>query len=330
MRRREFIKAVASSTLSILPIPVRAQQSTLPVVAVINTGSADGLTERATAFRKGLSETGFAENKNVTVEYHWLEGKNDQLPMVIGDLVRRQVAVIAVPGSVVAALAAKAATTTIPIVFGVPEDPARLGLVSNLARPGGNATGINTFSQEVIGKRLRLLRDLVPKAVRLAVFVNPSNASSTQTTLRDLRKAAPIMGLQIQKIFNATTNSEIDVAFGSLASERTDLLFVAPDAFFNSRGVQFVTLAARERIPTGYSAREIVAAGGLMSYGSDLADMSRQVGVYTGTILKGAKPSDLPVLQSSKFKFAINLQTARALGIEVPPAVLSIADDVIE
>ena len=215
-------------------------------------------------------------------------------------------------------------------MFGAPEDPIRIGLVSDLARPGGNATGINTFSQELIAKRLRLLHDLVPKAVRLVVLINPSNKSSTQTTLQEIRKAAPTMGLQLKTVLKAETIAEIDVAFATLAHERAEILFVAPDAFFNSRGVQFATLAARERIPTAYSAREIVAVGGLMSYGADLADMSRQVGVYTGNILKEAKPADMPVLQSTKFEFAINLQTARTLGIEVPPGVLSIADEVIE
>jgi len=305
-------------------------QSTLPVIGVVNTGSIEGLADRVTAFRKGLSETGYVEGKNVTIEYHWLEGQNDRLPTVMADLVRRQVAVIATPGSVVAALAAKAATSSVPIVFQVPEDPVRLGLVANLARPGGNATGFNSFSQELTGKRLRLLHDLVPKAVRLAVLTNPGNVSSAQSTLRELRKAAPVMGLQIQKMLNASTISEIDAAFVSLARERADALFVASDAFFNSRSVQFATLTARERIPAAYSSREVVAVGGLMSYGADLADMFRQVGVYAGSILKGAKPADLPVLQSTKFKFAINLQTARTLGIEVPPGVLSIADEVIE
>ena len=226
-------------------------------------------------------------------------------------------------------LAAKAATATIPIVFGVGEDPVQLGLVASLARPGGNATGINFFIQEVVAKRLRLLHDLVPKAVRIAVLVNPANASIAESTLREVQEAAPTIGLQIQ-ILNATTIGEIDAAFATLARERPDALFVAADAFFTSRRVQFATLTARDRIPAAYSNRELVAAGGLMSYGTDLADMFRQVGVYTGSILKGAKPADLPVLQSTKFEFVINLQTARALGIEVPPGVLSIADEVIE
>ena len=331
MRRRKFFTLVGGvAAAGAWPSALRAQQPALPIVGFVNTGSAEGLKSRADAFRKGLSEAGLVEGKDVTIEYHWLEGRTDQLAAVMADLVKRKVAVIATPGSVVAALAAKAATTSIPIVFGVPEDPVRLGLVATIGRPGGNATGINTFSQEVTGKRLRLLNDLVPKATRFALLVNPGNASSTQSTLRELRKAAGAMGVQIQKILNASTIGEIDGAFDALARERVDALFVASDAFLNSRGVQFATSTARERIPAAYSAEDVVAVGGLMSYGADLSDMSRQVGIYAGSILKGAKPADLPVLQSAKFKFALNLQTARTLGIDVPPGVLSIADAVIE
>jgi putative ABC transport system substrate-binding protein len=246
----------------------------------------------------------------------------------VADLVRRQVAVIATPGNV-PARAARAATATIPIVFGVGDDPVRLGLVASLARPGGNATGINFFVNEVAAKRLRLLHDLVPKAVRIAVLLNPANAGATELTLRAVQEAAPTIGLQIQ-ILNATTIGEIDAAFATFARERPDALFVAPDAFFTSRRVQFATLTARDRIPAAYAVRELVAAGGLMSYGTDLADSFHQIGVYTGSILKGAKPADLPVLQSTKFEFVINLQTARALGIEVPSGLLSVADEVIE
>ena len=323
MRRRDFLTLLGGAAAApAWPLALRAQQSALPIVGFVNTGSAEGLKSRADAFRKGLSEAGLVEGKD--------EGRTDHLAAVMADLVKRKVAVIATPGSVVAALAAKAATTTVPIAFAVPEDPVRLGLVANLSRPGGNATGINTFSQEVTGKRLRLLHDLVPKSTRFALLVNPGNASSTQSTLRELRKAAGDMGVQIQKILNASTIVEIDGAFDALARERVDALFVASDAFFNSRGVQLATLTARERIPAAYSDREVVAAGGLMSYGADLSDMSRQVGVYTGTILKGAKPAELPVLQSTKFKFAINLQAARTLGIDVPPRMLTIADEVFE
>jgi putative ABC transport system substrate-binding protein len=319
--------AAGSSLLR--PRTARAQQPALPVVAFVNGGSADGSARFAAAFRKGLNETSYVEGQNVTVEYHWLEGHYDRLPALVAELTRRQVAVIATPGSVPASLAAKSATTTIPIVFGVAEDPVRLGLVASLARPGGNATGMNFFARELVAKRLRLLHDLVPKAVRVAVLVNPGNASSAETTLRGVQEAAPTLGLQIQ-ILNATTIGEIDAAFGALARERPDTLFVAGDGFFTDRRVQFATLTARDRIPATYAQSDFVAIGGLMSYGTDNADMFRQVGVYTGKILQGAKPADLPVLQSTKFEFVINLQTARALGIEVPPAVLSIADEVIE
>jgi putative ABC transport system substrate-binding protein len=328
MRRREFITLVGGAVVA-WPLTARAQQPALPVVAFIRDGSADGSARFVAAFRKGLNETGFVEGQNVTVEYHWLEGQYERLSTLVADLVRRRVAVIATPGTAQAALAAKVATATIPIVFGVGDDPVKLGLVASLARPGGNATGINSFVQEVVAKRLRLLHELVPKAVRVAVLVNPANASSAESVLREVQQAAPTIGLQIQ-ILNANTIGEIDAAFAILARERSDALFVAGDAFFFDRRVQFATLTARDRIPATYAVRELVAAGGLMSYGPDLAEMFRQVGVYTGSILKGAKPPDLPVLQSTKFEFVINLQTARALGIEVPSGVLSIADEVIE
>jgi putative ABC transport system substrate-binding protein len=326
--RRQFVSALAGAAAT-WPLVARAQQPTLPVVAFINAGSPDRFARYAAAFHKGLNETGYVDGQNVTVEYHWLEGQYDRLPALVADLVRRQVAVIATPANAMAARAAEAATATIPIVFGVAEDPVQLGLVASLARPGGNATGINIFSQEVAAKRLRLLHDLVPKAVRIAVLVNPANPATAEPTLRDLQEAAPTIGLQIQ-ILNATTIGEIDTAFATFAGKRPDALFVAADSFFNSRAVQFATLTAANKIPATYSQRDFVAAGGLMSYGADLADSFRQVGVYTGSILKGAKPVDLPVLQSTKFEFFINLQTARVLGIDVPAAVLSIADEVIE
>ena len=327
MRRREVISLLGAAAAA-WPLTAHAQQPALPVVGFIRTGSAEANERYVAAFRKGLNDSGYVEGQNVTVEYHWLD-HYDRAPALVADLVRRQVAVIATPGFQQAALAAKAATAIIPIVFGVPGDPVQLGLVASLARPGGNATGINFFASEVLAKRLRLLHDLVPKAVRIAALVNPTNASVAETTLRDVQEAAPEIGLQIE-IFNASTISEIDAIFATLARERPDALFVGGDAFFLDRRVQFATLTARHKIPTTYAVRDYVAAGGLMSYGTDLADMFRQVGVYTGNILKGAKPADLPVLQSTKFEFVINLQTARALGIEVPPAVLSIADEVIE
>jgi putative ABC transport system substrate-binding protein len=329
MRRRAFI-ALFGGAAAAWPLAARAQQAALPVIGFLRIGSADANVRNLAAFRKGLSETGYVEGQNVTVEYHWLEGQYDRLlPALVADLVRRRVAVIATPASTTVALAAKTATATIPIVFGVGEDPVRLGLVASLARPGGNVTGINFFNSEVDAKRLQLLHELVPKAVRVAVLLNPANVSSAESTSRGAKEAAPAIGLQIQ-IRNASTIGEIDAAFAAFARERPDALFVAPDGFFASRRGQFATLAARDRIPAAYSQRDYVAAGGLMSYGTDIADMFHQVGVYTGSILKGAKPADLPVLQPTKFELVINLQTARALGIEVPPGLLAIADEVIE
>jgi putative ABC transport system substrate-binding protein len=328
MQRRAFITLLGGAAVA-WPRRARAQQSALPIVGFVRDGSADASARFAAAFRKGLNETGYVEGQNVTVEYHWLEGQYDRLPALMADLVRRQVAVIAAPGNV-PALAAKAATVTIPIVFGVGGDPVQLGLVDSLARPGGNVTGVNFFVAELAAKRLRLLHDLVPKAVRIAVLLNPANAWITETTLRDVREAAPTIGLQIQMILNASTIGEIDEAFATLARERPDALFVAADAFFVSQRAQLAALTARHQIPAAYSVRDPVAAGGLMSYGSDLADMFHQVGVYTGRIVKGAKPAELPVLQSTKFEFVINLKTARALGIEVPSGLLLIADEVIE
>jgi len=325
--RRQFISTLAGAATA-WPLAARAQQSAMPVVGLISGGSVDAFAREATAFRKGLNEAGYVEDQNVTVEYHWLEGQYDRLPALMADLVRRQVAVIATPGSMPSALAAKAATATIPIVFGVGEDPVQLGLVESLARPGGNATGINYFVNEVVAKRLRLLHDLVPKAVHIALLVNPANPSA-ESTLRDMQEAAPAIGLQIQTL-NATTIGEIDAAFAALAREGPDAVFVAPDSFFISRRVQLAILAAVNRIPATYTNRDYVAAGGMMSYGTDLADPFHQVGVYTGKILKGAKPADLPVLQSTKFEFVINLSTARTLGIEIPSGVLSVADEVIE
>jgi putative ABC transport system substrate-binding protein len=327
MRRRDFITLLGSAAT--WPLVARAQQPVMPVVAFLRTGSADANARFADAFRKGLNEIGYVEGQNVTVEYHWLEGQNNLLPALMADLLHRHVAVIATIGTAQVALAAKAATATIPIVFGESQDPVQLGLVTSLAQPGGNATGINFFNSEVAAKRLRLLHELVPKAVRIAVLVNPANATTTESVLREVKEAAPTLGLQLQ-ILNASTIGEIDAAFATLQRERPDALFVAPDAFFVSRRAQFITMTARDRTPATYSVRDYVEAGGLMSYGTDFADAFRQVGVYTGSILKGTKPAALPVLQSTKFEFVINLQTARALGIEVPPGVFSIADEVIE
>jgi putative tryptophan/tyrosine transport system substrate-binding protein len=326
-KRREFITLLGSSAIA-LPLAARAQQSAKPVVGFVRDGSADVNARYVAAFRKGLNEIGIVEGENVTVEYHWLEGKYDRLPTLMADLVRRQVAVITTTGNL-PTLAAKASTTTIPIVFGVGDDPIKLGLVANFARPDGNATGINFFIQETVPKRLWLLHDLVPKAVRVAVLLNPANASVAESTLREVQATAATIGLQLQ-ILKATTIGEIDASFATLEHERPDALFVAGDAFFVSRAVQFATLTARSRIPATYSLRDYVAVGGLTSYGTDFTEAFRQVGVYTGKILKGAKPADLPVTQSTKFEFVINMQTARALGLEVPAQLLATVDEVIE
>ena len=327
MRRREFITLLGGAAA--WPLTARAQQTAMPVVALINGGTPEGFAPFAAAFRNALSEAGYVEGQNVTIEYHWVEGRYDRLPALVADLVHRRVAVIASPGFTHAAVTAKAATTTIPIVFGVAEDPVKLGLVASLARPGGNATGINFFFNEVLAKRLGFLHDLVPKAARIAVLVNPANVPTAESTLRDIPEAARTMGLQIQ-VLNASTSREIDAAFARIAQEKADALFLAPDQFFTSRRGQFATLAARDRLPTSCANRAMVEAGLLMCYGTSISDMFRQVGVYTGSILKGAKPAELPVLQSTKFEFVINLQTAKALGIEVPNSIQLLADEVIE
>jgi putative ABC transport system substrate-binding protein len=328
MRRREFLGALGGATV-VWPLAANAQQRAMPVVGLVSSRSAEASTRHSAAFQKGLNEAGNVEGRNVTVEYHWLNGQYDRLSPLMADLVRRRVAVIATPGSNPAALAAKAATTTIPIVFGVGDDSVRMGLVASLARPGGNATGINFFAAEVLAKRLGLLHQLVPKAVRIAVLVNPANASTAEATLQNIPDAARAIGLQIQTL-NVSTSREIEAAFATLVRDRADALLVAADGFLVSRRVQFATLAARHGIPAAHTTREEVEAGGLMSYGTDSLDMYREVGVYTGQILKGAKPADLPVLRSTKFELAINLQTARALGIEVPNSIQLLADELIE
>jgi ABC-type uncharacterized transport system substrate-binding protein len=325
IERRKFLATLGGAAVA-WPLTAHAQQPAVPVVGFVNAGSSDA--PLAAAFRKGLNEAGYVEGQNVTVEYQWLEGQFDRLPALMTDLARRRVAVIATPAGNAAALAAKAATTTIPIVFGVGEDPVKLGLVASLARPGGNLTGINFFATELGAKRLALLHELVPKAVRIAVLVNPANIGSTES-IRNIPEAARAMGLQIQ-VLNASTSREIEAAFATLVRDRADALYIAGDVFFTSRRVQFVTLAAHHRIPASYASRQAVEAGGLMAYDSDRVNMYHQVGAYTGQILKGAKPADLPVLQSTKFEFVINVQTARALGVEVPLHLQQLADVVIE
>jgi putative tryptophan/tyrosine transport system substrate-binding protein len=326
-RRRDFITLLGNAAA--WPAVARAQQPALPVIGFVNGRSAEDGVRHGAAFRKGLEQTGYAEGQNVTVEYHWLDGRYDRLPSLIADLVRRRVAVIATPGFTPAALTAKAASPTIPIVFGVGEDPVKLGLVASLARPGGNATGINFFVNEILAKRLGLLHEMVPNAVRIAVLVNPANAPTTEAVLRDMPQAAHALGLQTV-VLNASTSREIEAAFATLGREPADALLVGPDSFFLSRRMQFALLAMRHGIPMTQFSRDGAEAGGLMSYGTDATDMFRQVGVMTGQILKGAKPADLPVIQSTKFEFVINLVAARALGLEVPPELSARADDVIE
>jgi ABC-type uncharacterized transport system substrate-binding protein len=327
MRRRDFITLIGGVAVS-WPIAARAQQTATPVIGFIDPRSPDGMTERLRGFRQGLKDTGHVEGETVAIEYRWAEGQNDRLPALATDLVRRRVAVI-VAGAGIGALAAKTATTTLPIVFSVGEDPVRLGLVASLARPGGNLTGVNLFATELVAKRLELLREFVPAATRVAVLVNPANAANAETTLKDVEVAARALGLQIQAL-NASTSREIDAAFATFVRQQPDALFVGPDPFFTSQRVQLAILAARHAVPASASAREFPAAGGLMSYGPNVADTYRQVGVYTGRILKGAKPADLPVVQASKFGLVINAHTARALGLTVPPTLLTRADEVIE
>jgi putative ABC transport system substrate-binding protein len=327
VNRRSFISALGGTAA--WPVAAQAQQSAVPVIGFLNAGSVDGYNERLRAFRQGLKETGYTDGENVAIEYRWAEGQFDRLPALAADLVRRRVAVIAALGGPSQALAAKAAVTTIPVVFLVGEDPVRLGLVASLARPGGNLTGINSFSGEVAAKRLNLLRELAPKATRVAVLVNPVNASDSEMTLRDVQAAAQSMGLQIQ-VLEASSSGEIDAAFATVAGERPDALLVGGDSFFNSRRVHLVHLASYYRVPAAYGSRAYPDVGGLMSYGTDTADAYRQAGMYTGHILKGAKPTELPVLQSTKVELVINHQTARMLGLTVPATLLATADEVIE
>jgi putative tryptophan/tyrosine transport system substrate-binding protein len=327
MRRREFITLFGGAAVG-WPLAARAQQPAMPVIGFLDPRSPETIVDRVRGFRQGLKDTGFVEGENVAIEYRWAEGQFERLPELAAELVRRQVGVIAATNTA-SALAATAATTTIPIVFAVPEDPVGLGLVANIARPGGNATGINFFSQEVVTKRLELLRELVPAANRVAVLVNPGAAATTETTVREVAGAARALGIQIQ-VFNANTSREINAAFASFVRERPDALFVGGDAFFQVRRAQVVNLASRHAVPATYGGREFAVAGGLMSYGSNLTDAYRQIGGYAGRIIKGAKPTDLPVVQASKFELVINAETARMLDLDIPPTLLARADEVIE
>jgi putative tryptophan/tyrosine transport system substrate-binding protein len=326
--RREFI-TLLGGTAAAWPLAARAQQPTMPVIGFLHPSSPGPNADRLRAFGQGLKEEGFVEGANVAIEYRWAQDHNDRLPALAADLVHRKVAVMVSPVGAPAALAAKAATGAIPIVFAVNQDPVALGLVASLARPGRNATGVNYFTGELVAKRLELFRQLVPTAMRVGVLVNPDNAGNTQTTLRDVETAARAIGLQIQ-VLNASSVGEIDAAFVSLAQARADALFVGGDTFFNSRRLQFALLAARHGVPASYTNRDYPIAGGLTSYGSNVTDYFRQVGIYAGRILKGAKPADLPVMQSSKLELVINVQAAKVIGLAVPDKLLVAADEVIE
>jgi putative ABC transport system substrate-binding protein len=325
VNRRDFITLLGGAAAG-WPLAAGAQQPPMPVIGLLNPTSPDAFAGRLGGFRQGLKDTGYAEGENVAIEYRWADNQTDRLPALAAELVRRRVAVIV--GNTPSAFAAKAATTTIPIVFIVAEDPVRLGLVASLARPGGNLTGVNFFSGELTAKRLELLRELVPAATRVAVLVNPAGPDA-ETTLKDVEPAARAIGLQVP-VLNASTSSEINAAFATFVRERPDALFVGGDPFFSSRRVQLVHLATLHKVPAIFSNRDYVEAGGLMSYGSNIADAWRQLGTYAGRILKGAKPADLPVVQASKFELVINVESARMLGLTVPDKLLAAADEVIE
>jgi putative ABC transport system substrate-binding protein len=328
MRRRAFIEGIAALAAA-WPFVVRAQQPALPVIGFLHSASAAAFADLLAAFRKGLSEAGYVEGQNVTIEHRWGEGHNERLPALAAELVRQQVAVIVTPVSTAATLAAKAATATIPIVFITGADPVKIGLVASLNRPGGNATGISDIGVELGAKRLALLHELLPSATRFGVLVNPDNPSITEPFVTELQTAASAIGRQIE-IVTAGTNSDIDTAFATLLKKRVDAFLISPEALFVARRVQLTTLAARHALPALYHRREFAEAGGLMSYGSDLTDQFRQTGIYTGRILKGEKPAEMPVQLPTKFAFVINLQTAKTIGIAVPPTLLARADEVIE
>jgi putative ABC transport system substrate-binding protein len=327
MKRREFITLLGGAAA--MPLAAHAQQPAMPVIGFLHPSSPETNANRLRGFHRGLKEAGYVKGENVTILYRWAENQMDRLPELAADLARRRVTVIVTTPGTAPAIAAKTATTTIPVVFVVSEDPVRLELVASLARPGGNMTGINFFNAELNAKRLDLLRELVPAAARVAVLVNPANTANTQTILREVELAAPAIGLQIQ-VLNASTNREIDAAFATIGRVRPDALFVGGDPLFNSRRLQLAILAARHAVPASYPSRDYPEYGGLMSYGTNVTDAFRQLGVYTGRILKGAKPADLPVVQASKFELIINHQTARTLALTVPDKLLARADEVIE
>jgi ABC-type uncharacterized transport system substrate-binding protein len=327
VRRRQFITLLGGAVAS--PLAARAQQATMPMIGFLHAGLPDSFVHLVAAFRKGLSQSGYVEGQNVTIEYRWAQNENDRLPELAADLVRRRVAVIVTPASTAATLAAKGATTTIPIVFETGADPVKIGLVASLNRPGGNATGVSDIGVELGAKRLGLLHELLPEAARFAALVNPSNPFITEPFVAEMQTAGSAIGRQIE-VVTTSTKSDIDAAFGTLVKERADAFLISPDALFVSRRVQLVTLAARHVLPALYHRREFAEAGGLMSYGSKLADQFRQTGVYVGRILKGEKPAEMPVQLPIKFELVINLQTAKTFGITIPTTLLARADEVIE
>ena len=326
MRRRQFITLLGGAVA--WPLAARAQPA-MPVIGLLDQRSAETTVDRLRGFHRGLKESGFVEGENVSIIYRWGEGLTERLPELAADLVRRKVAVIASTGGIPATLAAREATTSIPIVFTIPDDPVKIGLVSSVARPDRNLTGINYLNSEIIAKRLELLHELVPTATRIAVLVNPRNPVNAEATVSGAQSAGRSLGMQITA-FNASTSREIDAAFAAMVAGQSDAVFVGGDGLFNSRRLQLAVLAARHRLPTASTSRDYPASGGLMSYGADVTDALRQTGVYAGRILKGAKPADLPVVQSTKIEFVINHQTARTLGIRVPDSLLARADEVIE
>ena len=326
MRRREFVTLLGGAAAA-WPLAARAQQPTMPVIGFLSSGSLDSIAHLMVAFRQSLAETGYIEGRNVAIEYRWAEGRYDRMPAMAEELVRRQVAVI-VASPTPPALVAKSATATIPLVFGVTDDPVKLGLVTSLARPDGNATGVYFFLSDLAAKQLGLLRELVPAATRIGLLVNPSNANAEAVT-REMVAAVSAMGMQIE-VVRASDTAAIDAAFATLVRAKIDALVVGADPFFFGRRVQFATLATRHAIPAVYTVREYPQAGCLMSYGTSLGEVFRQFGAYSGRILKGAKPTDLPVVQSTKFDFVINLTTAKSLNLEVPAKLIALADEVIE